>query len=430
MSVRARTGAALGAVAAVSVFMAFRPFSMALSGDYAMDAGPPIQALLHGDLARAAAEQPLMGSFSILLRLPFAALASLGDGSVLLTYRLGAIPLVFIAGLLALWVAREMGRRGQSDSSRLALVAIVLVGPVTFFALDEGHPEELLTASLCIGGVLAATRGRPLPAAVLLGLALATKPWALVAVPPVLLAAGAARMKIAGVALAIAAVLTLPLLAANPSGFSRTASAAQGVGLAKHGPIEARPYTIWRPFADPSTTETHRTSGTRELLDYELPSVFARASHAAIVLLPIVLALLLWRRRPGVAREDALLLLAFCLLLRCLLDPIDAPYYHLPFIFALAVWEGLRLRGLPVVSILVSVLVLLSLHHEMVGAIQFLNVGAWIPVHVFYLSWAVPLAVGLAVRLYAPGLLEGARRWLVRGPQALRIGRAPIGSHS
>jgi hypothetical protein len=251
---------------------------------------------------------------------------------------------------------------------------------------------------------------------VLLGLALASKPWALVALPPVLLAADAARVRIAGVALAIAAILTLPLLAASPSGFSRTASAAQGVGLAEPGArapdaVEARPYTIWRPFAVPSNTETHQTSGTRALLDYELPSAVARASHAAIVLLPIVLAFALWRRR-GFVREDAILLLAFCLLLRCLLDPIDAPYYHAPFIFALAVWEGLRRRGLPVASILVSVLVLLSLHHEMVGAIRFLNpgVGGWIPVHVFYLGWAVPLAVGLALRLYAPGLFERRRR--------------------
>ena len=160
--------------------------------------------------------------------------------------------------------------------------------------------------------------------------------------------------------------------------------------------------------------------------------MISRASHAAIVLLPIPLALLLWRRR-RFEREDLLLLLAFVLLLRCLLDPIDNPYYHAPFIFSLAVWEGLRLRGLPALSILVSALVVLSLHEKVVGSLQFLNpgVGAWIPVHVFYLAWALPLALGIGLRLYAPGALRALRRRLAAsGRLATLQGRPPIGSHS
>ena len=51
-----------------------------------------------------------------------------------------------------------------------------------------GHPEELLGAALCAGAVLAAA-ARPLElAGVLLGLAVANKAWALLAVGPVLLA--------------------------------------------------------------------------------------------------------------------------------------------------------------------------------------------------------------------------------------------------
>src|SRR5207244_9670829 len=129
---------------------------------------------------------------------------------------------------------------------------------------------------LCIGAVLAATRERPLPAAFLLGLALATKPWALVAVPPVMLAASRGRAKVAVVSLSMAAALTLPLLVASPSGFGRTATAVQGVGLAETGApkptaVEVRPYTIWRLFAVPSR-ERHASAAERELLGYELPN--------------------------------------------------------------------------------------------------------------------------------------------------------------
>ena len=41
-------------------------------------------------------------------------------------------------------------------------------------------------------------------------------------------------------------------------------------------------------------------------------------------------------------------------LLRCLLDPVDNAYYHVPFLLSLMAWEGLVRRGLPLVSILSS----------------------------------------------------------------------------
>jgi hypothetical protein len=430
-----RSVLAVLAVAVASALVVARPFNLPLTGDYAIDAGPPIDALLRGDVGKALDLQPLMGSFSILLRLPFAALAQLGDGGISLVYRFGAFPCVFAGGLLGLFVAREMRRRGQSVLARLALVAVFVLNPMTVFVLEEGHPEEILAAVLCISAVLAAARGRPLPAAIMLGLALATKQWALIALAPVLLAAEGERARILVVSVSIAAVLTLPLLVANPEGFGRTAAAAQGVSHPSEGGqrpdvVEVRPYTVWRLLATPSDGAQLR-GPDRELHGFQIDDAVARFSHAAIVLLPIPLSLLFLRRNRKFAREDVLLLLAFLFLLRCILDPINGPYYHVPFILTLAVWEGLRLRGLPIGSIAVSALVVLSLHHQVVGSVQFLDlgVGEWIPVHVFYLSWALPLTAWLAFRLYAPGLLSECRRRLTLSrARAFGLSRSPTGS--
>ena len=68
------------------------------------------------------------------------------------------------------------------------MVGLCAANPITLRALDIGHPEELLGAVLCAGAVLAALRGRATLAGVLLGLAMANKAWAVLAIGPVLLA--------------------------------------------------------------------------------------------------------------------------------------------------------------------------------------------------------------------------------------------------
>ena len=68
--------------------------------------------------------------------------------------------------------------------------------------------------------------------------------------------------------------------------------------------------------------------------------------------MPLSLAWWFSRRRTP---DDALGLLALLFLLRCLLDPVDNAYYHVPFLLSLTAWEGLVRRGPPLVSILSSV---------------------------------------------------------------------------
>ena len=126
-----------------------------------------------------------------------------------------------------------------------------------------------------------------------------------------------------------------------------------------------RPFTVWRLVGTPNNKPNLGIA--RDELGYNVPPWVVRVSRALIVLLPIPLALLYWRRRERYAPEDPLLLLAFVFLLRCLLDPVDGPYYHLPLILALASWEGLRMRGLPLISISVSVLLWMSINRFISG---------------------------------------------------------------
>src|SRR5437870_8143913 len=109
---RIRSVLPLAALAVASLVLAFANGS---TGDYPTDAGPTIDALLHGDLHRALASQPIMGAFAVLVRLPFAALAKALGGGELAVYRLGSLPCLLALGLLGLALAREMLKRGVPE---------------------------------------------------------------------------------------------------------------------------------------------------------------------------------------------------------------------------------------------------------------------------------------------------------------------------
>ena len=87
--------------------------------------------------------------------------------------------------------------------------------------------------------MLAALRGRTLPAALLLGLALATKQWAVIAVLPVLAAAPTKRVRLFAVAAGLALVLTVPLVLGNAESFSGTAKQA---AWGENGCTRSTPY--------------------------------------------------------------------------------------------------------------------------------------------------------------------------------------------
>ena len=406
MRSRLPLGPALVGIGVVATLLALLNSS---TGDYPKDAAPTIDALLDGDLGAAVSGQPLMGSLSILVRLPFAGAARLLGGGDLLAYQLGSIPCVAAVGLLGLGIARLMERRGASRLACIATVAFTMVNPVTREALVLGHPEELLAGALCVGAVLAALRGHSTRAGLLLGLALATKQWALIAVLPVLAAVPAQRRRAGIVAAATAAALTLPLLAGNLGDF------ADSTRQAAWGGERVNPWNLLYPFAAAGDNVVW-IGGEQHIQTFRaIPVWLAHLMHPLIVAiaLPLTAAWWLSRRRTP---DDALALLALLFLLRCLLDPVDNAYYHVPFLLALTAWEGLGRRGIPLASMLCSVAIYYAIHKA--GWADDLAVR-----NVLYLAATLPVAVWLGMRLYAPR--PARRRAAARAPLGMPAPAGP-----
>jgi hypothetical protein len=397
--------AAVLAVGAASAVMALANTS---AGDYPDDAAPAMNALLDGNLAVALARQPLMGSFSLVVRAPFAAVARAAGGDSLLIYQLGTIPCLMSVGLLGLALAARMRRRGQSTGACVAAAALCLVNPLTWEAIRLGHPEELLGGALCVGAVLAALRGRAVTAGVLLGLALGTKQWAVLAALPVLAAVPARRLRLCAAAGLVAVALTLPLVVGNTSSFSGTARQAAWGGERVH------PFNALWPLA-PTEDRVISVGDDQSVVTLRvLPRWLAHLVHPAIVLLAVPL-MLLWWRSPRRTPDDVLALLALLFLMRSLLDPVNNAYYHVPFLLALIAWEGLTRRGPPLVSLLSSATIYYTIYKA--GWTEDVAVR-----NALYLAVTLPVMVFLAVRVYA-----SPRRHLARWRSAPP---APLPAHA
>jgi hypothetical protein len=397
MRSRLTLAAAILAVLAASTLLAFANTS---AGDYPNDAAPAIDALLDGEVRAALAEQPLMGSLSVIVRLPFAGLARLTGGDDLLGYQLGTIPCLVSVGLLGLVLAGLMRRRGQPPWACAAAALLCLLTPLTWEAIRLGHPEELLAASLCVGAVLLALRGRPLAAGIVLGLALGTKQWALIAALPVLAAAPARRWRVVLAAGVVAVVLTAPLVAGNLSSFSTTTEKAAWAGERVH-PFNA----VW-PVAISEDRVISVGDDQSVVTVRVLPRWLAHLIHPAIVLLAVPLTFLWWRS-PRRTPDDVLALLALLFLARCLLDPVNNAYYHVPFLLSLTAWEGLTRRGPPLVSLLSAAAIYYTIYKA--GWSDDVAVR-----NALYLLATLPVAVWLTARLYAPakiGRLRATRAW-------------------
>jgi hypothetical protein len=125
------------------------------------------------------------------------------------------------------------------------------------------------------------------------------------------------------------------------------------------------------------------------------PSWLAPIAKPLIVGLTIPLSALWAHRRRG-PRTDALLLLALLLLVRCVLDPWNVLYYHLPLVVALLAWEVLDGRRIPVLSLATTGAVWLTFSTYDTAYSD----GPWLA----YLAWTLPLAAHLSWRLYRPAL--------------------------
>jgi len=134
------------------------------------DPGASIEALSHGDLKGFFANQPAMGSFSLLVRTPPAIVTA---GNDLAVYRSGVFICVLAAGLLGVFLAMSMLRRGRPWTVWALLGTACVVNPLTYQAAYWGHPEEVLGAVLAVGAVIAAGRRHWLIGGLMLAAALA-----------------------------------------------------------------------------------------------------------------------------------------------------------------------------------------------------------------------------------------------------------------
>ncbi len=387
--------------------------------DYETEVQPAFSALIHGHVLEFLRLAPAYGG-SLIERAPFALLPGLWGGGQLAVYRMVAVPCLLAAAALGVWLCARMRAAGRPPLWRAVALGVCVANPLTLRALELGHPEELLGASLCVAAVLLASRGHSIWAGVLLGLAIANKEWALLAAGPVLLALPlrparaddlsgsrafsrlrahlrAGRQQIACLASAgvVTTVVLAPLALVSSGGFAASTRA-----VASPQSTIFQPWQMWW-FLGRHGLPVHGLFGAPKPGYRTGPAWTGMVSHPLIVVVGLGLAGALWlqrRRRAGcgaLSERDALLLLALVLLLRCLLDTWDTVYYALPFVFALLAWEVCGDNARPPV---------LALASTALAWVSF----QWLPAHnasadlqaAFFLAWTLPLCAGLALRLY------------------------------
>jgi hypothetical protein len=379
--------------------------------DYDVEARPSLDALVHGHLLRFFQLAPAYGG-SLVIRAPFVLATKLWGGGELSIYRAAVAPCLAASVVLAVWLVARMRAAGHGRGARAIVLALCVANPLTLPALEIGHPEELLGAVLCVAAVLMAMDNRAIWAGVLLGLAIANKEWALLAVGPVVIALPAQRLRALVTAAGVAAAILAPLVLLG-------AFLARADAAATQATVIFNPWQVWWFLGGHVHTlrdaSGHIIAGHR--WDHRVePEWVGVVSHPLIVALSLPLtALCSVLRSPMHHRASrGLLLLTLLLLLRCVLDPWNLSYYCLPFLLALLAWESSSATRPPVVSLAATFL-------------------AW-----FVLQWAAPAhgfspdmqsllfdvitipALGaLSLALYAPGQAsELAARLARRAPLA------------
>jgi hypothetical protein len=354
-------------------------------------AGPPIEALAAGHVGRFFSTQPFMGSVTLLLRVPEVAVARAVGAGELTQYRIGSlICLLVCAGLAGMLIAirRPQGREWLWAA---LLLGLLMFGPVTAQAMRWGHPEELVGALLCVAAVALAGRDRPVLAGVALGLGLATKQWAALAIIPVVIVCPRERLRLLGVTAAVAAVFILPMLIGDPGRFIAQ-NVSAGMPASNTGTFGVTATNVWFPYARLGGIVIGG-GGTTSI--YRLPSTLDAVTHPLMLVLGLTVPLIYWRMRKSRAWEEMLLPLALVFLLRCVLDPLTLSYHHLPFIATMGCYELLGRRRFPLVTIYSSAAIwALAKWVAPTASVYTLNQ--------VYLAWALPLTAYLAYRVFGP----------------------------
>jgi len=321
------------------------------------------------------------------MRSPFALLPDAWGGGDLAVFRAMAAPCLAAGALLGVVLWRRGAALGMGLGARLAVLGLCAGNPLTLRALEIGHPEELLGGVLCVAAALAAAAQRPLLAGALLGLAVANKPWAVVAVAPVVIMLPAGKTRALTAAVATAAAFLVPLALLGSSAIAQSQEVARDAGAI------FQPWQVWWFLGDHGQV----VMGTfDEKPDFRAPPAWlGQVARPLVVIVPLALCLALAGRMRDRPWHDGLLLLALVLLLRCLLDPWNVVYYVLPFLLALVTWELHARPRMPVISLVCTLLCWVTLE-------QFTTVLSPDTQAVAFLGWSVPLALALLLRLASP----------------------------
>jgi hypothetical protein len=405
-----RVAAAVLAAAGASYVWAAWMTRTTAETDYSIEAEPALQALRDGQLGEFLQLAPPYGG-SLILRAPFAFLPDLWGGGDLALFRSMAVPCLAAAVFLAVLLWDRSRVSGAGRGAAAVVLLLCAANPVTLRALRSGHPEELLGAVLCVGAVLAGGARRPILAGALLGLAVANKPWAVLAAVPVAVALGGTararmnvarwrvlltdpRLRAAAVASAVGAAVLAPLVLHGGAALEQARSVASTSGEI------FKPWQVWWFLGD-HAGPLYDAFGDERPSGYRTPPAWlGEVARPLVVLVPLLLSVVCavrLRRQPW---HDALLLLALVFLLRCVLDPWNVSYYSLPFLLALLAWEVHARTGVPRLTLLASLLTFV--------VTDTLTPGVHPDVQsLIYLAWSIPLALVLAWRLLDP---QGFRR--------------------
>lgn len=323
---------------------------------------------------------------SLLLRAPlFLLAAELGAGTDGAFFAAKACALLVLAGLGG-WLLHE-ARAGGAALTTLLLIAFLTAGnPIAGRALDQGHAEDLLAACAAIIGVLNARSGRITVAGVLIGLGIVLKQWPILALLPAMAVAPRRPWQVAAVAAPLAAAMLL-----GPTLLRDTAEVGGG--------LQTSAGDIWRSHQIfwPLGIDNPDPGALRPKLP---PEWFVSLPRLIIVGMSLPLTALWWRhrRRGGGDRDDVLLLLALLFLGRCLFEPWNNDYYHLPFLLTLAAWEVVRGRGAPVLALIATAMTWFSFY-------------IWTKIesygdatYIMYMAWTLPLAFFLLRSLLFGGM--------------------------
>lgn len=249
-----------------------------------------------------------------------------------ITPRNGFVACAVLCAVLGLVAVRcvELARHPDRDHDPQGSELTTLIGGIVMVFWwaklgGYGHLDDALVLAAAAGALLSVRRSRTVVGAVLLGLAIATKPWAVILVPLTMGGIGPLRQRLRSpiIAVCIGALLWLPFLVAEPKTLQ---SMRPTVNIA--------PDSVLQLFG---------------VTNDSIPQWLRTAQLLGALLLA---TLVMWRGRPG----GVILVAIAC---RMMTDPGTWSYYTAGFMLGALAWDLYETRSLMPRTTLVAAVLLL-----------------------------------------------------------------------